>query len=171
MDDLEFWNRIRSVSELSGSFKLRSGLMSNTYFDKYQFESDPDLLEEMAGRMSRLIPKETEILGGLELGGVPLAIAIAMRTRHPAAFVRKRAKSYGTCRLAEGPSVSGKVVCLVEDVVTTGGQIAESARELRALGAIVHHVVCAILRGEKAAQTLAQESIHLHSVLTPTLAS
>lgn len=163
----ELWSQVCQVSELTGRFTLRSGKVSSVYFDKYQFESRPALMRAIAQRMRALVPADTEILGGLELGGVPLAVAIALESGHPCVFVRKAAKSYGTCRLAEGPSVEGKRVCLIEDVISTGGQVAESARELRALGAKVEHVVCAIWRGNAELNPLAEHGITTHAVFTP----
>jgi orotate phosphoribosyltransferase len=167
MNDSDLWSQICAVSELRGEFKLRSGLVATTYFDKYQFESSPQLLEALAPRMAQLVPSQTEVLGGLELGGVPLAVAIALRTRHPIAFIRKQAKAYGTCRLAEGAEVAGRNVCLIEDVITTGGQVIQSAADLRKIGAEVTDVVCAIWRGRDAEQALRREGIRLHSVFRP----
>src|ERR1700751_5807089 len=94
--------RIAEVSMLQGEFKLRSGQISNRYFDKYRFEGTPSLLKPLARAMAELIPSDTEILAGLELGGIPLVTAISLETGLPAAFVRKEAKTYGTCRAIEG---------------------------------------------------------------------
>ena len=168
MEEDELWQEVREAAELTGEFTLRSGLVSNTYFDKYRFESRPDLLHRVAARMRLLIPPGTEILGGLELGGVPLAVAIALESGHPVAFVRKEAKTYGTCRLAEGVDVEGKRVCLIEDVITTGGQVIESARELRARGAIITHVVCAIWRG-KGENPLAPHGLEMEAAFKPAI--
>jgi len=133
---------------LTGTFTLRSGATSSFYFDKYQFEADPALLRRVASQLVQLIPDEAEVLCGLELGGIPIATALSLQTGLPAAFVRKTAKTYGTCRIAEGTSVHGKQVCLIEDVITTGGQAVASARELRARGATVNSVICVLWRGE-----------------------
>jgi orotate phosphoribosyltransferase len=73
--------------------------------------------------MKELIPSNTEVLAGLEMGGIPVVTALSIKSEIPCAFVRKKAKEYGTCKLAEGSNVSGKRVCVVEDVITTGGQI------------------------------------------------
>ena len=78
---------------LHGTFTLRSGQTSTEYFDKYLFESDPALLARVAGHMAALIPPDTELLGGLELGGVPLASVLSQVTGIPALFVRKQAPS------------------------------------------------------------------------------
>jgi orotate phosphoribosyltransferase len=105
-------------------------------------------------------------LAGLELGGVPIATALSLRTGLPAAFVRKQAKSYGTARLAEGADVDGKRVTVIEDVVTTGGQVVISTKELRALGAIVDHVVCVIDRSPDQGAALAAEGLTMTALLT-----
>jgi len=140
--------KIFEVSHLTGQFRLRSGKSSTEYFDKYQFESRPSLLEEIAQQMKDLIPPQTELLGALEMGGIPLATVLALKTGLPLCFVRKKAKDYGTQKFAEGPNVERKHICLVEDVITTGGQIIESAMDLRSIGAIVENVICVIDRSE-----------------------
>jgi orotate phosphoribosyltransferase len=92
--------RIKSCAQLEGSFTLRSGKVSNTYFDKYRFESDPTLLRDIATEMARLVPRGTEVLAGLEMGGIPVVTMLSQVTGLPAAFIRKEAKSYGTCKYA-----------------------------------------------------------------------
>ncbi len=144
----ELCQRIFNVAHLKGEFKLRSGKVSNEYFDKYQFESHPTLLEAIGEQMKLLIPKETEFLGALEMGGIPLATVLALKTGLPMTFVRKKAKDYGTQKFAEGPDIRGRNICLIEDVITTGGQIIESATDLRSIGAIVKNVICVIDRSE-----------------------
>lgn len=104
---------IDACCRLTGSFTLRSGQVASEYFDKYLFESDPILLGRIADAMVPLIPEGTELLGGLELGGVPIATAVSARTGLPALFVRKQAKEYGTCKLAEGPDVAGRRITLI----------------------------------------------------------
>jgi orotate phosphoribosyltransferase len=136
------------IAQLKGSFELRSGLISDTYFDKYRFESEPKLLNALADAMVRLIPEGTQILAGLELGGIPLATALSLKTGIPQIFVRKERKTYGTKRLAEGPDFAGRQVTIIEDIISTGGAVIDGTRELRADGADVASVVCVILRRE-----------------------
>jgi orotate phosphoribosyltransferase len=131
---------------LTGTFRLRSGQESSTYFDKYLFEADPGLLAQVAEHAARLIPGDTEVLAGLELGGVPVATALSLTTGLPVAFVRKEAKKYGTARLAEGAQIAGKRTLVVEDVITTGGQVAASTADVRSRGALVKTVLCIIDR-------------------------
>ena len=157
--------RIYACSHLTGTFTLRSGRVSNEYFDKYQFESDPVLLADIAEAMVSLVPEGTEVLAGLELGGVPVVTALARATGLPAAFVRKTAKEYGTARFAEGAEVVGRRVLIIEDVVTSGGQVVLSTADLRGIGAVVTDVVCVIDRSEGGAEALAAEGLTLHSVV------
>jgi orotate phosphoribosyltransferase len=166
MDKKNLAREIYAVSHLEGQFKLRSGQTSNQYFDKYLFESGPALLSEIADQMSKLIPSGTEVLAGLEMGGIPIATAISLKIGLPVAFVRKKAKDYGTCKLAEGAEVNQKKVCIIEDVVTTGGQIILSAGDLRKLGAQIQNVMCVIQRGMDSGRILQKEGLDLIPLFT-----
>lgn len=158
--------KISRISELHGHFVLRSGATAERYFDKYRFESDPQLLREIAHALAPLVPEGIELLAGLELGGVPVATMLAQETGLPAVFVRKEAKSYGTAQLAEGADCDGRSLCIVEDVVTSGGQIALSAADLRALGAQVEVAVCVIDRQAGGREALAKAGIELRPLFT-----
>ena len=104
-----------------------------------------------------LVPAGIDALAGLELGGVPLATMMSQVSGLPARFVRKEAKTYGTCRLAEGGELDGRRLCIVEDVVTSGGAILDAAVELRARGAVLGPVVCVIDRESGGVEKLAAE--------------
>lgn len=166
MDRAELAKRVVEVALRRGEFKLRSGQTSNVYFDKYQFEARPDLLREIARQLVPLVPAGTEVLAGLELGGVPLATALSFATGLPVAFVRKERKSYGTCLIAEGAVVRDKRVCIVEDVITTGGAVLDSARELRAEGARLDTVLSVIFRGDPAQDLFASAGLARVSLLS-----
>ena len=162
----ELARRIADVAQLRGEFRLRSGLVADTYFDKYQFESDPELLGAVAGELTALIPPDTEILAGLELGGVPIATALSLQTGLPAVYVRKKAKEYGTAKLAEGPAIDGRRLTIVEDVITTGGQVVLSAADLRERGAEVDVVLCVIEREQGGIEALAEAGLDLRALFT-----
>jgi orotate phosphoribosyltransferase len=155
---------IYDTCNLKGKFLLRSGKYSDEYFDKYLFESQPDILEAVARDLSLLIPKGTEILAGLEMGGIPVAVSLSAKTRLPVIFVRKKAKDYGTCKLAEGIPFAGKRVTVVEDVVTTGGAILDGVAALRAQGAIIDDVLCVIDRESGGTEKLAEQKLRLISL-------
>ena len=117
-------------------------------------------------RAEPLLPADVDLLGGLEMGGIPIVTALSARTGLPALFVRKHAKDYGTCKLAEGPDVSGRKVTLVEDVITTGGAVRDATRALRDAGATVELVVCAIDRSPAGENPLADVDLEVRAVLT-----
>lgn len=158
--------RIYERAHLTGSFVLRSGATSSEYFDKYLFESDPRLLSEIAQTLVGLLSEQVDALAGLELGGVPLATVCSQASGLPTLFVRKQAKSYGTCRLAEGGPVADRRLAVIEDVVTSGGQVIESCRQLRAEGAEIAAILCVIDREAGGAENLAAEGLQLRSLFT-----
>jgi orotate phosphoribosyltransferase len=158
--------RVHAASHLTGTFTLRSGVTSTEYFDKYRFEADPVLLSDVAHALAPLVPADTEALAGLELGGIPIATMLSQVTGLPARFVRKEAKKYGTCELAEGGDVDGARLCIVEDVVTSGGAILDAAVELRARGAVLGTVVCVIDRESSGVDQLAAAGLELRPLFT-----
>ncbi|GAA3827212.1 orotate phosphoribosyltransferase [Nocardioides panacisoli] len=164
--DTELAADIDATCRLTGEFTLRSGQVSSEYFDKYLFEADPLLLARVAREMSQLLPADTEVLGGLEMGGIPIATAVSQLLGMPALFVRKKAKEYGTAKLAEGPDFAGKRVTLIEDVITTGGAVRDATNALRAAGAVVETVVCAIDRSPAGENPLADVGLEVRAVLT-----
>jgi orotate phosphoribosyltransferase len=159
-------DRVNAIARLTGTFTLRSGQTATEYFDKYRFEADPLMLRDIATALAPLLPPNTEVLAGLELGGVPIATALSLHTGLPAAFVRKEAKTYGTARLAEGADLEGRRVTVIEDVITTGGQVLISAQQLRDLGAVVEYVVCVIDRSPDHGAALSDANLTMTSLLT-----
>jgi orotate phosphoribosyltransferase len=162
----ELAQKIYEVAHLDGDFKLRSGQTSHEYFDKYRFEARPDILKEIARMLVPLVPPETEALAGLEMGGIPIATALSLQTGIPCAFIRKEAKDYGTCQLAEGLDLRHKKICLIEDVITTGGQVIISGKDLRALGAEILGVLCVIHRGFGVEPKLDEAGIPMKALFT-----
>lgn len=157
--------KIDDRCRLTGTFKLRSGQISSEYFDKYLFESQPELLREVAEAMVELTPP-CDVLAGMELGGIPIATVMSQLTGLPTVFVRKQAKEYGTRKAIEGDSVERLRVVVIEDVVTTGGALLQASAELRSAGARVDTVVCAIDREQGGSQNLLAKGIHLRAAIT-----
>jgi len=165
----ELAQNIYQISHLKGDFLLRSGQRSGEYFDKYRFESQPAILKEIADQMKKLIPEGTEVLAALEMGGIPVGTALSLATGIPCVFVRKEAKAYGTCQFAEGLEINNKKVCLIEDVITSGGQVLISTADLRKLGARIENVLCVIHRGGAPAETKLKEAgLKLHPLFVRT---
>ncbi len=160
--------RIHDRALLTGQFTLRSGATSDAYFDKYMFESDPELLRDVAQALVRLLPPQVDAVAGLELGGVPLATVVSQLSGLPALFVRKQAKTYGTCRLAEGGEVAGRRLAVIEDVLSSGGQVIDSCRALHERGAEIRAVLCVLDRESGGAANVAAEGLKLRPAFTMT---
>lgn len=168
MDREQLARAIYDRAHLTGQFTLRSGTVSHEYFDKYLFEADPGMLRAIAEALAPLVPAGTDALAGLELGGVPIATMLSQVTGLPAVFVRKEAKAYGTCRLAEGGDVDGRRLTVIEDVVTSGGQVVTSCGDLRERGAVVEAALCVIDREAGGPEALAAIGVELHPLYTMT---
>ena len=166
MNKRKLANAIYEISHITGEFQLRSGQTSDEYFDKYLFESQPTLLKLIAQSMVPLIPHGTDVLAGLEMGGIPVVTMLSQASGIPAAFVRKKAKQYGTCRFSEGAEIEDKSVCIVEDVVTSGGQIILSASDLRSARAHIDTVLCVVDRESGAKEKLRSGGLELRPLFT-----
>jgi orotate phosphoribosyltransferase len=142
------WIRLVAKAFLRGDFVLSSGRRSTFYIDKYLFETDPDLLRDIARLLVALLPAGTTRVIGPALGGVPLATAVALETGLPFAIVRPGAKEYGTGKLIEGPVEPHDRTVVLEDVVTSGTQAVRAARAVQDTGATVLGIVAVIDRHE-----------------------
>lgn len=140
---------------LKGDFVLRSGRRSSVYFDKYLFETRPVILRALGQELAGLVPPGTDRLAAPELGAVLLGGAVSLETDLPLVLVRKEAKEYGTTKAIEGRLEKGERVCLIEDVLTTGGEAIKAAEKLRAEGAEVVKLVAVLDREEGAAEAIA----------------
>jgi orotate phosphoribosyltransferase len=149
---------------LEGDFLLRSGRRSRYYLDKYRFETRPDLLRPLGERIATAVKEhapDATRLAGPELGAVALAAAASLQSGLPFIIVRKAAKEYGTAKRIEGPYEEGECICLIEDVVTSGGALLDSVEALRGAGLVVHTAVCVVDREEGGADALARHAVRL----------
>jgi orotate phosphoribosyltransferase len=149
---------------LEGDFLLRSGRRSRYYLDKYRFETRPDLLRPLGERIAATVAEhapDATRLAGPELGAVALTAAASLQSDLPFIIVRKAAKDYGTAKRIEGPYEEGECICLIEDVVTSGGALLDSVEALRGAGLVVHTAVCVVDREEGGADALARHAVRL----------
>ncbi len=152
---------------LEGDFLLRSGKRSSYYLDKYRFETQPKLLRQLGVRLAEAaveVEPEAVRLAGPALGAVALAASASMASDLPFIIVRGETKGYGTANRIEGPYAPGDLVCLLEDVVTSGGALAEAVSALREVGLVVRHAVCVVDREEGGADALARLGVRLRSL-------
>jgi orotate phosphoribosyltransferase len=166
MNREELARRIAEVSLLRGEFTLRSGRKSSYYLDKYRFETQPDVLSELGAMFARRLSPEVVRIAGAELGAVPLAAATAMASGLPFVIVRNQKKDYGTSKLVEGVLNPGDRVMIVEDVLTTGGQVIEAAASLREAGAIIDRIVAVIDRMEGARENIEKAGYVFEALFT-----
>lgn len=155
--------------------KLASGRVSNFYFNMKPTMLDPEgawligtlILETLGG-------ESADLIGGLEMGAVPIATAVAAVSHHhgkplPAFFVRKQAKEHGTQSLIEGlprgETVAGRRIVIVEDVTTTGGSAIKAAEAVTAAGSHVVRVVTVVDRLEGAADAFAAAGLPFSAIL------
>jgi orotate phosphoribosyltransferase len=148
---------------------LRSGRRSRYYLDKYRFETRPELLEAVGARIADAVAEaepEASRLAGPELGAVTLLAAASLHSRLPFVIVRKQAKDYGTARRLEGEFEPGERVCLVEDVVTSGGAAVETVQTLREAGLECQTAVCVVDRGEGGSALLERHAVTLRPLFS-----
>ena len=165
----ELARRLRDVAYLEGDFVLRSGRRSRYYLDKYRFETRPDLLRPLGELLAEAIadyePQAVRIAAP-ELGAVPLAAAASLAGGLPFVIVRGETKGYGTANRLEGAFEEGECVCLVEDVVTSGGAAIAAVQAVREAGLRVANAVCVVDREEGGVDALARHAVRLRPLFT-----
>lgn len=145
-----------------GKFKLSNGSLTDYYIDKYVFETQPDILDEIADQIaSRIDTDEVDVIAGPELGGVPLVTAVSLRTGIPCAYIRKGKKHYGTQARVEGSIEKGQRVAIVEDVTTTGNTIIETAELVREVGGVPSHLIVVVDRNDEAVENVRDAGFEL----------
>jgi orotate phosphoribosyltransferase len=156
--------KLREHALLEGDFVLRSGRRSSYYLDKYRFETLPDLLGPLGDRLAAAVQEfepDAVRLAAPAVGAVALAASASLASGLPFLIVRETAKEYGTGNRLEGVYGSGELVCLIEDVVTSGGALTESVAALREAGLEVRNAVCVVDREEGGADALARIGVRL----------
>jgi orotate phosphoribosyltransferase len=152
---------------LEGDFVLRSGKRSRYYLDKYRFETRPDILAALGERIAAAVEEvepDAVRLAGPELGAVALAAAGSLASGLPFVIVRKAAKEYGTSNRLEGVYEEGECICLVEDVVTSGGALIDAVGALRQAGLVVRSAVCVVDREEGGGEALTAQGVELKPI-------
>jgi len=159
--------RLRDHALLEGDFLLRSGRRSSYYLDKYRFETVPELLGPLGERLAaaaREFEPGAVRLAAPAVGAVALAAAASLASGLPFLIVRDAAKDYGTGNRLEGGFEAGDLVCLIEDVVTSGGALTEAVAAVREAGLEVRNAICVVDREEGGADALARIGVRLRSL-------
>lgn len=156
---------IESGAVKFGEFVLTSGVKSNYYIDIKEASTNPNILKEIAREMS-LLAQDYDLIAGMELGAVPIAVALSLEVGIPFVIIRKDTKEHGTKKSVEGPSVRNKKVLIVEDVTTTGGSVARAIDILRENGAILDKVVSVVDRESGAEERIREKGLKLISLIS-----
>ena len=155
---------LREHAYLEGDFVLRSGRRSSYYLDKFRFETQPDVLRALGEKLAvtaRELEPDAVRLACPVLGAVALAAAASLASGLPFVIVRDEAKEYGTANRIEGAFEPGELVCLIEDVVTSGGALLGAVEAVREAGLEVRNAVCVVDREEGGADALAAAGVRL----------
>ena len=168
-DRAELGRRLLERAYLEGDFVLRSGRRSRYYLDKYRFETDPELLAGLGRELAAMVREHAPpaaLLAGPELGAVPLTAASSIETGLPFVIVRKDTKEYGTGNRLEGVWAPGTAVCVIEDVVTSGGALLSAIAALRAENLDICAAISVVDRQEGGAAAVAAEGVPYASLFT-----
>jgi orotate phosphoribosyltransferase len=158
---------IVSRALLEGDFVLRSGKRSSWYLDKYRFETEPAILRALGAELSdavRAYEPDAVRLACPVVGAVALAASASLTSDLPFIIVRGETKEYGTAKRIEGSFEPDDLVCLLEDVVTTGGALVEAVSALREEGLVVRTAVCVVDREEGGSDALARVGVRLRAL-------
>ena len=167
MNDADLGAALADHAYLEGDFVLRSGRRSRYYLDKYRFETQPALLAPLGERLAAAVAKYEPAavrLAAPALGAVALAAAASLVSGLPFVIVRDAAKEYGTANRLEGVWDPGDCICMVEDVVTSGGAALEAVATLRDAGLRCGTVVCVVDREEGGGGLLARHAVRLQAL-------
>ncbi len=168
MDLKQLGKEIIETSYIEGEFTLSSGRSSTYIFDKYAFETRPKLLDAIARSMTEMVNSEISRIAGMELGGVPLATALSLKTGLPFIIIKKGRKGYGTDKLIEGSLNNKDKVVLVEDIATTGSQAILAAKIIEDAGASVSKIICVVDREEGARKEIENKGYKFEPLFTKT---
>jgi orotate phosphoribosyltransferase len=160
--------RVLAVGTMDGPYWLPTGRVLDLYFDEYRVAADPELLARTGEALAGLLPPDIDVIAGLELGGVPFALAVSAATGLPAALVRKAPKPYGTRLQVEGQPPPGARAVMVDDVIRSGRQITFAATALRRAGADPVAALAILIRPGNAKALLDSRGITVAAVIDET---
>ena len=159
MDKNDLIEKLKECGAIKfGRFVLTSGAISDYYIDIKKASTDPDILKKIAKMMSEYT-KGYDYLAGMELGAVPLIVALSIESGIPYVIVRKEKKEHGTSKLIEGNDITNKKVLIIEDVTTSGGSVVKTINIIRKNKGLVDEVLVVVDR-----ESGAEESLRNHDV-------
>jgi orotate phosphoribosyltransferase len=150
-----------------GDFTLKSGNKSTIYLDLRQIISYPEILRTVAETIWQQVSSySVDVICGVPYTALPIATCISLKQNLPMVMRRKEPKNYGTKQLIEGAFKTDQQCLIIEDIITTGSSILETAKDIEAAGLQVKHVGVLINREQGGKENLQQQHYHLHAAFT-----
>lgn len=149
-----------------GEFLLKSGQTSSIYMNLRKIISYPDVLRAVADAMWQETQGASyELVCGVPYTALPIATCLSLQHNVPMIMRRKEKKDYGTKQSIEGEFKAGQTCLIIEDVITTGGSIIETAKDLEEADLKIHDVIALIDREQGGKENLSQK-YKTHTILT-----
>ena len=150
-----------------GDFTLKSGEKSKIYLDLRQIISYPDVLRAVAEAIwQQASGYPIDVICGVPYTALPITTCISLQQDIPMVMRRKEKKDYGTKQTIEGAFKTGQKCLIIEDVITSGASILETADDLEMAGLKVREIAVLINRQQGGEANLKQRHYSLHAAIT-----
>ena len=166
MDKKEIIRLLKDCKAIKfGDFILTSGAHSDYYIDIKKASTNPFILEKIIKIIAKY-SKNYDLIAGMELGAVPLIVALSLEIKKPFVIIRKSKRTHGTSKQIEGDDVKNKKVLIIEDVTTSGGSVIETIKVLKNHDAIIDKVIVIVDRESGAKEKIKNLGLDLIPLLS-----